>query len=96
MPAGATTSPPLAITGSSPQGSSFLWDTGPGDIGNYTVSFEISDDHGLSVLCQAEIEITEKPTVSSMTRLGLILLILVVAGVFGYMIIRRRRANMVH
>jgi hypothetical protein len=93
IPAGATMNPPLPVVGTSPRSSSFNWTPGTPDIGNYTVSFDISDAHGLSSRCQMQIQVKEQPAVSSMTPIGLIFLILAVVGFFAFIIIRKRRVS---
>jgi hypothetical protein len=59
-----------------------------GIVGWYTVT--ITDANGCTNTCSRQLK--EEGEVSSMTKLGLVLFILTVAGFFGYMIFRRRRA----
>ena len=49
--------PPLPVTGPTPQTSTFNWATGPGDAGNYTVTFIITDDDQESDTCTASISV---------------------------------------
>jgi hypothetical protein len=89
LPSGATMNPPLPVSGLSPQAASFNWDTDVGDAGFYTVTFIITDHRGGQTTCDMEIELKEQPPVPTSTNWGLILIILAVAGFFGYVIFRR-------
>jgi len=57
IPAGASMTPSLPVTGPTPQSSTFNWATGPGDSGAYTVTFTVWDDEQEADTCVANITV---------------------------------------
>ena len=61
--------------------------------GTYNVSVEVCDEFAICDTCVTQVSLRSVSAAYSMTQWGLILLILAVAGFFGYVILRRRRVG---